>query len=195
MTWSKLIIACRGDSPPHQSIPGLVSWACKQLWALQSIPWFFSFKKIAYWDKDLNPVNKITTKKKKRKRKGEAGLTGFSNPEDCEVLERFSLVPVCLHRALTHPKDSSTASAISAGGGSQSDLERSRGSGDLPSDPEMSGIPSLIPLCLIRASPDGTVRRQPEALPQQCLWLGLAGFVHARLCVPWKGQTFIQAFL
>lgn len=79
-------------------------------------------------------------------------MTGFSNPEVWEMLGRL-LPCCCLSPALTHPKDSSTALplAISAAGGSQSDLERSRGSGDLPSDPEMSGIPSLIPLCLFRA--------------------------------------------
>lgn len=79
-------------------------------------------------------------------------MTGFSNPEVWEMLGRL-LPCCCLSPALTHPKDSSTALplAISAAGGSQSDLERSRGSGDLPLDPEMSGIPSLIPLCLFRA--------------------------------------------
>lgn len=76
------------------------------------------------------------------------------------MLERcFPLfLSVCL--ALTHPKDSSTPLplTISIGGGSQSDLERSRGSRDLPSDPEMSGIPSLIPLGLFRAPSAGFTR-------------------------------------
>lgn len=62
----------------------------------------------------------------------------------------FSL-PVSL--ALAHRKERITALPfpISVRGGSQSDLERSWGSGGLSSDPEMSVIHSFIPLCLFRA--------------------------------------------
>lgn len=62
----------------------------------------------------------------------------------------FSL-PVSL--ALAHRKERITTLPfpISIRGGSQSDLERSWGSGGLSSDPEMSVIHSFIPLCLFRA--------------------------------------------
>ena len=109
----------------------------------------FNFKKIAYRDKNLNPVNKITMKKKQ---KGKTGLTGFSNAEVCGVLEIcFSFSPSA-SLALRPCEESIIALPFpaSARGGSQSDLERSRGSGGLPSVPETSGTRSLALLCLFR---------------------------------------------
>lgn len=80
----------------------------------------------------------------------KAGLKGFSNAEAWEVLE-IDFFCLCAWPLPTKGSTVALPFPVSVSGGSQSDLERSWGSGGLFWNPEMSVIRSLAQHCLFRA--------------------------------------------